>query len=127
MTKKKDIKPVIRKFKSQSYPFTLYFILHSDEKTRKKFGYTDNFENESAVTCSNGKDIAIIISEKLLNDPAEVLIGTIVHECFHMTADMMYGIGEKLSVDHQEPWAYLIGWAVECVMKIVKEDRKWKI
>ena len=44
-----------------------------------------------------------------------------------MAADVMYDIGEKLSVDHQEPWAYLIGWAVECVMKIVKEDRKWKI
>lgn len=127
MTKKKDIKPVIRKFKSQLYSFTLYFILHSDEKTRKKFGYTNNFENAVAVTCSNGKDIAIIISEELLNRPAEELIGTIAHECFHMTADVMYGIGESLSVEHQEPWAYLIGWATECVMKVVKEDRKWKI
>lgn len=127
MTKKKDIKPIIRKFKSQLYPFTLYFILHSDEKTRKKFGYTNNFENAVAVTCSNGKDIAIIISEESLNRPAEELIGTIAHECFHMAAEVMYGIGESLSVEHQEPWAYLIGWAVECVMKVVKEDRKWKI
>ena len=124
MTKKKDIKPVIRKFKSQLYPITLYFILHSDEKTRKKFGYTDNFENESAVTCSNGKDIAIIISEKLLNGPAEVLIGTIVHECFHMTADVMYDIGEKLSVDHQEPWAYLIMKRLECANEKLPEKQK---
>lgn len=101
--------------------------MHSDEKTRKKFGYTNNFENASAVTCSNSKDIAIILSEELLNGPAEVLIGTIAHECLHMVAEVMYGIGEKLSVEHQEPWTYLIGWAVECVTKVVKEDRKWKI
>lgn len=127
MTKKKDLKPVIRKFKSQLYPFTLYFVIHSDEKTRKKYGYTNNFEHEDAVTCTNNLNVAIIISDDLLNGPAEKLIGVIAHECFHMTAEVMCGIGENLSVKHQEPYAYLIGWAVECVMKVVKEDKKWKI
>ena len=49
-----------------------------------------------------------------------VEINTISHEAAHVAADMYYFMGEKDAVTIQEPYAYLVGWASECIYKTFK-------
>ena len=47
-------------------------------------------------------------------------INTISHEATHVAADMYCYMGEKDTVTIQEPYAYLVGWASECIYKTFK-------
>ena len=45
------------------------------------------------------------------------LINTIAHESMHVVLDTFDKIGEVISVEVQEPYAYYIGWICECIYK----------
>lgn len=45
------------------------------------------------------------------------LINTIAHEAMHVVLDTFDKIGEVISVEVQEPYAYYIGWICECIYK----------
>lgn len=42
----------------------------------------------------------------------------ITHEAFHASMDLFGMIGCKMHYDNQEPFAYLVGWVVDCIDKV---------
>ena len=40
------------------------------------------------------------------------------HEAFHASMDLFGMIGCKMHYDNQEPFAYLVGWVVDCIDKV---------
>ena len=50
--------------------------------------------------------------------------GTIAHEAFHATYEILDRAGVKSDVNNQDPFAYLLTWVVDAVTKTVEQDKK---
>ena len=49
--------------------------------------------------------------------------GHIAHEAFHLAGKIMQDIGFQYTREYDEPWAYLIGFIVDGLEKIIQDDK----
>ena len=71
-----------------------------------------NFNNPGYTFRSPNGSIVILLHEDHLND-----IPIICHECFHAVEFIMEFINTPLTDSTSEPYAYLLGYIVEQIMK----------
>lgn len=48
----------------------------------------------------------------------DMTTANITHEAYHASMDLFGMIGCKMHYDDQEPFAYLVGWVVDCIDKV---------
>lgn len=60
--------------------------------------------------------------QSLVNNPDD--IGTLAHEAFHVTYDILKRVGIPLSNDSEEAYSYLIGYITECVGRVMQTKKK---
>jgi hypothetical protein len=64
------------------------------------------------------KDMALLFGTE------DISHNLIAHEIFHATHVILDFVGNKFSIEHTEPFAYLSGYITDLVYKDIK---KWKI
>jgi hypothetical protein len=50
--------------------------------------------------------------------------GNVAHECLHIANRVWESVGGELDYRNDEPLCYLLGFLVDCVHKIISDDRK---
>lgn len=53
-----------------------------------------------------------------IKDTAGSNTGTIAHESVHVATYIFNDIGAFLTPSNQEPFAYLVGWAADCLQQV---------
>lgn len=86
-------------------------ICSSAEAAAKKFGDGFMLKNFSAQVCRvehipTGVDMVVIC----FRSPASYHAEALTHECIHAAWRILELVGVTVSVDNQEPLAYLAGW-----------------
>lgn len=109
------------------------------EELKKTYCYSDGVELDSAITdgyattscCINKKTNkqSILVKHNKQSDikgedKKIALINTCAHEAVHVFLDIHRSIGEGVCLECQEPTAYFIGWATECIYKTLTKNDK---
>lgn len=111
----------ILKFKDPIYRNTIYFIF--DEPNSKIAGFVKkkadhdvklNFENYCAYLVAATINTFLLIVQDTKNDFNQ----TLLHECFHLTAQVMRACGVELTRESEEAYAYYMEWVFnECLTR----------
>jgi len=80
------------------------------------------FEESQATTLMLSNNTTVIYFKPFI--PKKNLQGVIVHEAFHATTFLMDCIGQTLSQDSEESYAYLIQYIVERINAGIERARK---
>ncbi|HSE99836.1 MAG TPA: hypothetical protein VLA48_02980 [Nitrososphaeraceae archaeon] len=97
----------------------LYFqnltIIQTDdfESIHKFYNLKGQCGGYDAVTIDDGDNIVVVFNSK-------VDASTIAHESTHVCTYTFQKIGAEIDVDNDETFAYLIGWVVGQIHKIIK-------
>lgn len=96
------------------------FVIFSTRDAANKFlGYDDFCNNYAAqvsvLTCAAGIDYVALT----FRDVSEYCADTLTHECVHAAWRILERVGVTVSVDNQEPLAYLAGWLSKEVNKFM--------
>lgn len=137
MNKKKN-KIIIDKYIRPIYiPHILYVCkYYTKEDIDKMFEFTDGtsiIEEEtgqySATTCYGVRDkatkklcIVVLLSEELtkhIRKNKEEVWNTCSHEAFHVADEILRYCDIQLCDGSKESYAYMVGWAAECIFKTV--------
>lgn len=104
------------------------------EELKELYTYSDNIEldddlmgpSASSSTVKSKVDNTYAVLVKFNNFPkycktakqkAYYIINTAAHEAAHYCLDVFDWIGCKANRETTEPFAYLLGWATECIYK----------
>lgn len=92
---------------------------------------------------ANGNDITlspnilgVVIKANLREEPKSAYslivfngkpaIGTLTHEAFHSTCDLLERIGMHLTEDNDETYAYVMGYVSKCINIAINSDKIWE-
>ena len=101
------------------YIGTLYIHSGSIEELEENYPL-DNLKNYNAYSFSGqSKEDGPIEYHIAFRSNASP--GTVTHECFHFVCNMFNDRGVKFDYDNNEPFAYMMGWAVETCTKTLKK------
>lgn len=119
--------PLLIEFTNDIFPRRLWVAVNpTREWVRQRFADTDGEEIEycndaKAAVYGNVMDndgkygILILIFESTLT------VSEIAHEATHYAMELHRAVGEDLSIDKQEMFAYLVGYGAKCISKALEE------
>lgn len=113
-------------FHPQIYPRRLWVAVGGTfEDIKARFMAYDGSELEEGEDCAA---VTYIVQTKddnrflghLIWFPkvSDMTASYMAHEAFHASMDLFGLIGCKIHYDDQEPFAYLVGWVVDCIDKV---------
>lgn len=111
-------KAKVYEFDPLIYPQKVWIVVSSKDNI-DDFEGLEPLEEYDAITqwttqkSTNKYGIMIRFSSKRI-----MSVGTMAHESYHATKDILDHVGEKDDVEHQEPFAYLLGWIANCCDKV---------
>ena len=109
------------------------------EELKKLYTYSDLEELDDFITnaeCttstvirkSDNKDCILVKLNRFTDIKSISLhddyINTIGHEAGHVVLDIYNHIRQAVNADSQEPFCYLLGWALECINKTLQDEVK---
>lgn len=116
------------------YTFDLYVIVNpNQEAIDERFCFKkdetsitdDEWANYTAYTCAGvwdkekNKECIVVVINKLQDEEQDV--NTFAHEAFHVAATILDSCNISLTEDTNEAYAYLVGYAAECMYKTAKK------
>lgn len=116
-----DFKIKVHQFDPVIYP-SLLWVMVGDEVPKGRFPQLDPLEEnaigqtESTNDEENNKNGVMVRFRNL----KEMTACNIAHESVHVAAEMMRYVGGCIEVNNQEPFAYLVGWAADCIEQVKK-------
>lgn len=96
------------------------------ERELKQYNVTNLQEIIGGITSASvGRSVAVTDSGPFLLWMPRIPVtseefGTLSHEIFHTVCFIMKGIGAEFSDDSEEPYAYLVGYLTEKILKAFK-------
>ena len=122
-------KPVIHLFANEQFPRRLWIVKdapYSWIKERFKGidgGEIDEFTKDEAKAVTypeiehiQSKEYGILIC--ILDN--QLSVADCAHEAGHFVLSLYQAMGEEVSVNHQETFCYLLGYATDCLNQVVK-------
>lgn len=110
----------VEKFKIPIYSTRVTIVQGKDlqkigRALRLKYPKDWTFENTTAITSFRGKKGVFMVFKK------GVSAGVIAHECLHAAGGILSDKGYRYEPDNDEPMAYLLGYMVDKVVKILSK------
>lgn len=109
----------IAEFKTPPYFETVKVVICNDFTKafkKMKIHHTVDVNGYEAITSyPKGKKKVILFIRK------NASAGVVAHEAVHISNYIFKRIDATLDIDNDEPYAYLLGWIVDCITKILNK------
>lgn len=113
-------------YNPQIYPRKLWIVKTNDFKVLNElFCYSDGSPLIASYVPAKATVMSVMEKESgllgsLLWIEDNLTIGDMAHEAFHIAANIFGDVGGIIDVENQEPFAYLVGWATNCIYKTIR-------
>lgn len=124
----KKVSNIIHQFDPVIYPRKLWIIKTPDENIVKG-AFTDRLGAELSFVDDTGNPIDCLVMRVRHKDSkmygmlvwiqCDMGFGTIAHEAFHVACDIFQDVEAMGDFNNQEPLAYLVGFAADCINQVV--------
>lgn len=141
MKEKENKKEVlVYEYDPKIYPRKLFVMKGCEIKDiKERFSMRDDEEIETEIEKGSEPALRVFPMVKIKDtgaygelvvvfvEPEYVSCGMISHEAFHVAMDILGELGVMFHADNQEPIAYMVEWAAECIHDVItgeadKED-----
>lgn len=117
--------PKVFEFKNDIYPFRLWVCITCKDLSDRFYNTAEllgdiageTTEVHEKATQRNG--ILIRFTTK-----ADMTMSNIAHEAYHATKAVFHYVGAMDDYEHQEAFAYLLGWVVNCLEQVKTSKNK---